>query len=321
MTTDPAFIWRNGKIVPWAEATIHVNAVGHASVSAVFEGLAAYAGADGGLHLFRAEDHMRRLVESVRIVRLSCDFSVEQLVAAAVELLRANAARTDTYVRPWVFTAGIVRELINPRLRETETLIDTWPLRSALLTERGRRAGITSWTRIADNSVPPRVKAFANYHNARLANLEAAANGYDSPIFLNERGKVAEGPGACVVLVRRGRLVTPSITSGLLESITRDTVLRLAREDLGYEVEEREVDRTELYVAEELFFVGTTWEIAPILQIDGLQVGDGRMGPIVRALDRAYHDVVRGVDGGHPEWRLRVPGPAAEAVAAGGGRG
>jgi branched-chain amino acid aminotransferase len=302
--TGPAYLWRNGAIVPWADATVHVNAVGHASVSAVFEGIRAYATANGSLQLFRIEDHMRRLHESLRVVRLPCAYDVAELIAASIEVLQANDAKVDTYVRPWVFVRGIVREMASKTpVRETETVIDTWPSPSALLTERGCRAGVTSWRRIDDAAMPPRVKAFSNYHNSRLAKLEAAAHGYDEPIFLNDRGKVAEGPGACIALVRRGRLVTPEITSGLLDSITRDTVLRLARDVLRLDVEEREVDRTELYLAEELFFVGTGWEIMPIVEVDGLQVGDGRIGPVTRAIERRYHDVARGVDARYPEWR------------------
>lgn len=314
--SDPAFIWRNGKIVPWAEATVHVNAVGHASVSSVFEGLRAYVGSDGTLQIFRVEDHMRRLHESLRIVRLSSPYNVDQLAAATIDLLRANETTVDTYIRPWVFIKGIVREAINRTLRETETIIDTWPLESKLLTHPGSRAGVSSWARIDDRSMPPRAKAFSNYHNSRLANLEAGAHGFDTPIFLNERGKVAEGAGACIALVRRGRLVTPTLTSGVLDSITRDTVIQLAREVVGIEVEEREVDRTELYLADEVFLLGTGWEITPIVEIDGLTLGDGRAGAMTKAIARAYHDVLRGIDGRHPEWRTAVKETRAPATSA-----
>jgi branched-chain amino acid aminotransferase len=282
----------------------------------VFEGIRAYAAADGGLHVFRLEDHMQRLHESLRIVRLTSAFSVQQLVAATIDLLRANDTRVDTYIRPWVFLKGIVREAISRTLRDTETVIDTWPWESKLLTHAGVRAGVTSWSRISDASMPPRAKAFANYHNSRLANFEAGAHGVDTPIFLNERGKVAEGAGACIALVRRGRFVTPSLTSGVLDSITRDTILRLCRSSLGIEVDEREVDRTELYLADEVFFMGTGWEVMPVLEIDGIGVGDGRPGQVSRAIARAYNDVVRGIDRQHPEWLTPVGISAAATRAA-----
>jgi branched-chain amino acid aminotransferase len=310
---DPAFIWRNGKVIPWADATVHVNAVGHASVASVFEGIRAYVDTDGTMQLFRVEEHMRRLHESLKIVRLAIPYSVDDLVAATIEILRANDARVDTYIRPWVFIKGIVREVSNRALKDTETVIDTWPSESKLLSLAGVRAGVTSWTRISDASMPPRVKAFSNYHNSRLANFEVGAHGYDSPIFLNDRGKVAEGAGACIAFVRRGRLVTPALTSGVLDSITRDTILRLAREVLGIEAEEREVDRTELYLADEVFFTGTGWEVMPILEIDGIAVGDGRPGPLTKEIARTYNDIVRAIDGRHPEWR--TPVGAAKAVA------
>ena len=313
----PAYLWRNGAIVPWADATVHVNAVGHASVSAVFEGIRAYVATDGSLQLFRVEEHMRRLHESLRIVRLPCAYGVPDLVTASIEVLRANTVTVDTYLRPWVFVRGFVKEMASRApVHETETVIDTWPSPSALLTQRGCRAGVTSWRRIDDAAMPPRAKAFSNYHNSRLAKLEAAAHGYEEPIFLNERGKVAEGPGACVALIRRGRLITPEITSGALESITLDTVLRLCRDVMRIDVEEREVDRSELYIADELFFVGTGWEIMPILDVDGLRVGVGRMGPVTRAIERLYHDIVRGVDGRYPEWRTAVTSAARAATPA-----
>lgn len=303
----PKFIWMDGQILPWAEARVHVNAVGHASVSAAFEGIKAYLGTDRrDLALFRVHDHMQRLLETLRIVRLRSPFTANDLVAATLELLRANGADRDTYVRPWAFIAGIVNELVAPADLPTTTVIDTWPFRSSMLAERGCRACVSSWTRIADNVMPPRAKVFSNYHNSRLAAMEAVANGHDYPIFLNDRGKVTEGPGSCIALARRGRVIMPSISSGVLESITRATLMRVLPDVLGIEVEEREVDRTELYVADELFFLGTGWEILPILHIDGLAVGKGRMGLLTRSIDRAYHDVVRGVDVRYADWRTPV---------------
>jgi len=288
-------LWRNGELVAWEAATVHATAAGHASVSAVFEGIKAYWSDERGeLFVFRLREHVQRLRASVRVTRLAFDWTTDAIEGAVIEVLRANHARQDTYVRPWNVVSGIVREQIAPAGSPTELLIDTWPFSSQMGTERGCRACVSSWTRIADNASPPRVKAFANYHNARLGVIEAKEAGYDWPIFLNQAGKVTEGPGACVGIVRAGTLVTPSLTSGVLESITRDSVLRLAAERLDLQVAEREVDRTELYLADELFYMGTGWEILPIVSIDGLTVGDGRMGPVTTAIDRVYHDCVRG---------------------------
>jgi branched-chain amino acid aminotransferase len=300
-------IWRNGQIIPWTDAMVHVRAAGHSTVPAVFEGIKAYWSAGHGqLYVFRLREHMQRLLDSIKVVRLRNNWSLDDLVGGTIDTLRANQVRQDMYIRPWAFIEGIVYEQIAPANAPAEVVIDIWPFRSAMLTERGCRVCISSWTRISDNVMPPRVKAFSNYHNSRLGAIEATANGYDWPLFLNDRGKVTEGPGACVALVRHGTLITPDISSGLLESITRATILQLVGEWLGIPVVEREVERTELYLADELFYMGTGWEVLPILDVDGLPVGNGQMGPITKAIDRAYHDLVRGIDPGHEEWRTPV---------------
>jgi branched-chain amino acid aminotransferase len=304
----PAWIWRNDEIIPWEQATVHVNSVGHASVSSVFEGIKAYYNPDHAeLYVFRLEEHIRRFLESARIVRLDLNFDAHQLVAGIMNLLRKNKAREDIYVRPWCFVSGLVREQIAPGGASTDMIIDTWPFSTAMLQERVCSTCVSSWRRIDDTSMPPRAKVFSNYHNSRLACIEATQGGYDWPIFLNDRGKVTEGPGACVAMIRQGELVTPNIASGVLESITRATLMELAGDVLGLPVVEREIDRTELYVCDELFYMGTGWEILPIGRIDGLAVGDGQMGAIAKQLDHLYHDIVRGIDARYEHWRAAVP--------------
>ncbi len=291
----PEFLWRNGEFVAWEQATIHINAVGHASVAGVFEGLKAYKGDDSDqLYLFRLREHMQRYVESARLSRLHLDYGRDELCAAVVELLRRNGIRRDIYVRPYSFARGIVRQLMVPENVATETVIDCWPFDTSLRSLKGCKAAVSSWRRLDDTITPPRVKAFSNYHNGRFAMMEAKRGGYDSAIMLDGNGKVSEGPASCLVMVRNGRIVTPSTTSSILESITRDTMLTIAREDMALEVVERQVDRSELYLADELFFVGTAWEILPVIEIDGLAVGDGGIGPVARGLDARYADLVRG---------------------------
>lgn len=301
------YLWRNGSLVPWADATVHATSVGHASVSSVFEGIKAYwNGEQEQLYVFRLREHMQRYVDSIRMVRLSQPYSVDDLCTATLELLRANGTREDTYIRPWMFVGGMVRRVMSPAGSPLEMLIDSWSFQSRLLAGEGARVCVSSWTRVGDNQMPPRIKAFSNYHNGRMALLEAEQHGYDSAIMLNERLKVAEGPGACVGMLRHGAFVTPRVTDGVLESITRDTMLELARDDEGLTVQEREVDRTELYVADELFYMGTGREMWPIAQVDGLPVGNGEPGPVCMKLARTYNDLVRGIDPRHSDWRTAV---------------
>ena len=167
-------------------------------------------------------------------------------------------------------------------------------------------ACVSSWTRLGDNQMPPRVKAASNYLNSRLASEEALRNGYDTALILNSNGKVAEAPGACLMIVRDGKIISPPVTSGILESITRATLIQLCREVLKLEVIEREVDRTELYVASEVFVCGTGEEITPIASVDRFELGDGSIGPITRQLESLYHDIARGIETCYPEWRTLV---------------
>jgi branched-chain amino acid aminotransferase len=302
----PRYLWRNGELVPWSSATVHVSHIGHASVSSVFEGIKAYWNADEEeLFVFRLEEHIERFIESIRMVRLNNRHSAGDIVDGVLELLRANETRADVYIRPWVYASDLVREMMVPADTDCDLVIDSWWFSSRMLTERGCRALISSWTRIDESSMPPRIKAFSNYHNGRLGVMEARQRGADWPIFLNGNGKVTEGPASCMAMIRRGQFVTPPLTSGILDSITRRTVLDLVPEVLDIPVIERDIDRTELYIADELFFLGTGWEILPILEIDGMKVGDGAMGRRTRMIDRAYHDAVRGIEFDH-EWRTKV---------------
>ena len=302
------FIWRNGQIVPWAEATIHVNAVGHASVAGIFEGIKAYWNEEQGqLYVFRLAEHLERFLNSIRMVRYGCEYDAEELHGAVLELLRANKYRRGVYIRPYIFQKGLVRELLQAEPgKATELIIDSWPFASYRDMSQALHVCVSSWTRISDNVMPPRLKCFSNYHNGRLAAMDAVVAGYDWPIMLDDRGKVTEGPGACLLLVRKGKVVAPPVTSAILESVTRETVFTLLEEVLQTPMEQREVDRTELYVAEEVFFVGTGWEIMPVASVDRLPVCNGHTGPITLRIAEAYRRVVTGQDDRHPEWRTPV---------------
>ncbi len=299
------YLWRNGELVPWESATVHVNAVGHASVAGVFEGIKAYWNeADHELYVFRLRDHLERLLASVRMVRYGFDYTLNDLTTAVLDVLRKNNYRRDVYVRPVVFQAGIVRELLQAQPgHPTELVIDSWPFTAYRDPEHALDVCVSSWTRISDNVSPPRLKCFSNYHNGRLAAMDATVSGYDWPILLDDRGKVTEGPGACLGIVRSGTVITPPVTSSILESVTRSTVGTLVKEVLGVPFAEREIDRTELYLADEVFFLGTGWEIMPVKSVDRLPIGTGTVGKITKAIAASYADTVRGLSRRHPEWR------------------
>lgn len=306
--TLPASLWLNGEFLPWHDSTVHVTAMGAGAHVAVFEGIRAYGSGDGeALSVFRLREHLERLLDSMLMMRMPPRFSADELTAATIELLRRNKVRGDTYVRPVAYYSGLEHNSFGDTLGAPPSLL-IWhrPTGTQLLTERGKHVSISSWTRIADNMMPPRIKAMSNYQNNRLAQLDAKVSGYDDTILLTGAGKVAEAPGACVFLVRRGEVITPSVTSGILESITRDTAIRLCRERLGLTVIEREVDRTELYVADEVFCCGTAAEVTPILSVDRIALRSNGMGPITRQLDRLYHDIVRGIDEGYGAWRTMI---------------
>ncbi len=301
------YIWMDG-LIPWEQATVHVNLLGHATVSSIYEGIKAYWNADEQqLFVFQLDDHLHRFANSVKMVRLNCRYSQEDLREAVLSLIRANKVREDCYITPLIYETGILRMYSAPDFsRPTEVVIDMWPFTSQMTTERAIDCCVSSWTRLSDNSSPNRIKCVSNYHNGRLASIEALVNGYDLPILLNDRGKVSEGPGACIFMVRGDKVITPSITSDILESITRDCILRICSEVLYIPVEERDVDRTELYVADEIFFCGTGREVLPVASVDRLPVGNGKMGPVTKTIDRAYHDIVRGIDTRYEDWRTPV---------------
>jgi len=298
-------VWWDGRITPWADATIHVTKMGTASVSSVFEGIRAYLNPmTNKLSVFQLDAHLKRFLQSIRLVRLECDYSLQELHDALVTLLRENKPERDVYIRPFAYAESSTFGVATNKQAHVIMHVTDWD--SKLKTETVSHSTVSSWTRLSDNQMAPRVKASANYLNSRYASEEAKRNGYDHAILLTPQGRVAEGPGMCLMLVRDGKIITPSATSGILESITRATVIQLAREALNVPVIERDVDRTELYVAEEAFFCGTGIEVVPIVSIDRMNLGDGKPGAISQRMVTCYHDVVRGIEPRYAEWRTIV---------------
>lgn len=303
--TTPAFLWWNGKLVPWEQATVHLASTFWSGVTAIFEGIMSYWNEEHGeLYVWQLDAHLQRLLRSQKLMRQASPYSVAQLTEGVLELIRALKAREDTYIFPYCYPQGGGNF-------ESSTGVGPQPVDIAIVARPNpshlgkgwvRSACVSSYTRISDNVMPPRVKNIANYRNSNLAMAEAKIDGYDTALILNTLGKVAEGPGACLMLLRDGVLVTPSSTDSILESITRASVIELARRELGLTVVERQVDRTELYVADELFLVGTAAEILAIGSVDRYVIGDGAMGPVTTRLEAIFHDVVRGRRPEYAHW-------------------
>src|SRR3989441_6137407 len=292
-------IWLNGKLVPQAEAVLPVDSAAVFYGTNVFEGLRAYWNeADEELYAFRLEEHFTRLRESMKMMRFTVPYSNVDLYEAVREVLRGNAIREDVHMHLVAYVVGVGMDATSP----TGLYIN--PRRRGRISAAGLRCCVSSWARTSANAIPIRLKCGANYQNGRLATLQANADGYDQPLLLNKEGHVAEGTGATFFMVRKGRLVTPPVPADIRESITRTTLMdAICPELLGMGVVEREIDRTELYVADEAFLCGSGYEITPIVSIDRFPLGDGKVGPISNRLLRAYMDIVRGVDKRFPEWR------------------
>ena len=293
-------IWMNGKLVSQAEAVLPVNSAAVFYATNVFEGLRAYWNADDEeLHCFRLAEHFTRFRESMKMMRFTIPYTDDDLYEAVREVLSGNEIREDVHMHMVAYVTGSGLDAVSP----TGLYIN--PRRRPRVAEgQGLACCVSSWQRTSDNAIPIRLKCGANYQNGRLATLQARADGYDQPILLDRSGKVAEGTGATLFVVRKGRLVTPTTSNDILESITRTTLMEdTCPRVLGMEVVERAIDRTELYVAEEAFFCGSGYEITPITSIDRFPVGTGEIGPVTKRISQAYLALVRGQDTRHPEWR------------------
>ncbi len=284
-------IYFNGQIVPEREATVHVLTGAVKYGATVFEGICAYLGDEGRLTVFRLPEHLLRLQDSMRIMRFEQDWSVSHLTEVVKDVIKANELHEDTHIRlsAYVLSEGFLDATAPIALgclavgRHDKSLSD-----------KVARAQVSSWHRIEDSSMPPRVKCSANYQNGRLATIQARADGYDEAILLTGSGKVAESAGACLMAVRDGVVITPTITGSILESVTRATLIKLCGSELGVEVQQREIDRTELYLCEEVFLCGSGYEVTPIVNIDGYPIGDGEVGSKTRAIFEIYDAATRG---------------------------
>jgi branched-chain amino acid aminotransferase len=316
--TGTGKVWMNGKIVDWANANIHIATHVIHYGSAVFEGARCYKTPKGSA-FFRLDAHMRRLYDSARIYRMDYSLDRDALTRGVVETVQANGLEA-CYIRPIIYR-GFHTLGVNPLPCPVDAAILVWDWGTYLgpgALEQGVDVRVSSWTRSAPNTFPTMAKSVANYANSSLIKMEAVIDGYSEGIALDPEGHVSEGSGQNIFVVRDEVLYTPPLGASVLPGITRDSVMTLAQ-DLGFQVKEMDVPREMLYVADEVFFVGTAAEVTPIRTIDKIQIGAGRRGPVTAAVQQAYFDYINGVIPDRHGWLQYVEIPTAQeqpAVAA-----
>lgn len=295
----------NDRLIPKDQTKVQLDTVAFKYAAMVFEGIRAYWNeTEEQLFVFRLGDHARRLENSVRIMRMDTRLTAGDYSSAVMRVLEANAIRQDAHIRQMVYVDG------------PGEMFGTGPVsHSVVAIPKGRwfseddvgiHVCVSSWQRISDSSLPPRVKCAANYQNGRLALLQAREDGYEGAIVLNSFGKVSEEPRGCVFMVKGGRVSTPKVTNDILESITRDTLMALFRNEQGVDVAERDIDRTELYLADELFICGSGLEVTPVLSIDRHQISKGKPGEMTTAIRKSYLKAVHGELPQYRHWLSKV---------------
>jgi len=304
-------IWHNGKLILWEDATLHVMSHVIHYGSSVFEGIRCYAPPSGPA-IFRADDHMHRLLDSAKVYRMDVPFTKAELVAAMLDLVKTNGI-WPCYIRPIVLR-GYGDAGVTPVNCPVEVYVVNYPWGKYLTQDdSGVDVCISSWTRIAPNTLPALAKAGANYMNSQLIRMEATINGYAEGIALDVNGYVSEGSGENVFVVRNGVLQTAPLGNSVLPGITRDSILKLAQE-MGIPVVEAGIPREMLYIADEAFFTGTAAEITPIRSVDRISVGKGEVGPVTRALQKEFFGIVRGEKPDRFNWLTPVPVASKQPV-------
>ncbi len=309
VTEDP-IVYFNKQFTPLSQARVNVLTHALNYGTAVFEGIRGYWNAERQeLFLLRPVEHYDRWKGNCGILRINPGLASAKLADITAELIRRNHFTTDVYVRPLAYKSA-ERIGIAPDDQDAFTIV-VIPFGTYLDSSRGLQAGVSSWRRIQDNAIPARGKISGAYVNSVLASDEARQSGYDEAIFLNESGRVSEGASCNLFMVRKGKLITPSVTENVLEGVTRSAVMELARREMKLEVIERPIDRSELYIADEVFFTGTAVEVAPIIGVDRRPVGSGQPGPMTTELRRLYQEATRGRIPAYTNWLTPVYHPAA----------
>ena len=303
-----ALAFFRGKVVPLSEAKVSVMTHALHYGTAVFEGIRSnWNEAQGKLFLFRMREHYNRLIQGCRIMMMDIPYDADDLCRITVELLQSCGYRQDLYVRPIVYkSAEMVANLMLQEL-ESDFALMTVPFGSYIKAEGAIRCCTSSWRRIDDTIIPPRVKISGHYVNSILAKTEATVTGFDEAIMLNQDGNVSEGTGENLFLVSDGALHTPPVAQNNLTGITRDSATKLAENELGMEVVERIIRRSELYLADEVFLTGTAAHITPVGSLDSRPIGDGKVGPVATKIRDLYLDVIRGDNPKYMQWCTEVP--------------
>jgi len=311
-------IWHNGRLIPWEDAKIHVLSHVVSYGSSVFEGIRCYH-TNKGPAIFRANDHALRLLRSAKIYRMDIPFSVDQLTASFVDVVRVNRVES-CYLRP-IALRGYGALGVLPTNNPVEVYVACYPWGSYLGEEclnSGVDVCVSSWNRIAPNTLPALAKAGANYMNSQLIRMEAAVNGYSEGIALDEAGYVSEGSGENLFVVQDGKLLTPPLGASVLPGITRDTIVKIAGQ-LGIPIVETIIPRELLYIADELFFTGTACEVTPIRSVDRITIGPGYRGPVTEKIQKRYFDIVNGRVSDEFNWLTFVPAGERETEPIGAG--
>jgi branched-chain amino acid aminotransferase len=295
----PKFVWFDGKIVREEDAKVPVMTHAIHYGTSVFEGLRGYWNSKN-LYIFRLHDHIKRFRNSGKVYSISLRFTDKEIANAIIDLCKKNNVKESCYIRPFYFVG---RHGINLHVTEntpTHAVIVMFPF-GELFNKNGIKVGISSWRRIHDISTPPLAKMGGNYLNSILATQESKRNGYDEAVLLDHLGNISEAPGENIFIIRNGKLLTPPPSSSALEGITKDSVIKIAK-DLGYQTVEREIPRTEIYFSDEIFLTGTAAEITPVISVDGKKVGDGKAGKITGKIRTTYSDITMGRNKKYSKW-------------------
>jgi branched-chain amino acid aminotransferase len=288
--------------MPLSEAKVGIMTHALHYGTACFEGIRGnWNSEEKQIYVFRVRDHFQRLKKSCHIMKISLPYSVDELCQFTVELVEKNGCREDIYVRPLAYKSS---QVVGVRLHnlEDDFLMFVIPFGPYLDINKGCRCCVSTWRRIDDNMIPPRAKVTGLYVNSALAKTEAWENGFDEAILLNQYGHVSEGSGENIFLVVEGRLVTPPSSDNILVGITRNTIIELAKNELGIDTMERSIGRNELYIADECFLTGTAAHVTPVIEIDHRRIGEGAIGEITKKLQQLYFDVVRGKNPRYIDW-------------------